>query len=1187
MMRLAILGLDAGFGLGHTLDDFARAIYAGRALPVTDLPPVDQAEQAARVAAGALARARRLPGRRLAMIVCADRVEPWVSQVTAPLGEKWTMPLPPQAVPALGRALSKAQALLAEGGADLALLVATSPSGAQAVALARADAISVDDTYAVVEGCFASEAYSANSEALFSLADIDYLETATPLEESDLEGYPAQGAGLTCALSGGDSAPLASLIKVALCLHRRTLPPWPGWQGPQHLEHWQNTPFYVAPEARPWFARQEGVPRRAGLRLSDAAGIVHCLLAEPGPTRSVAPVCSQPGETTLHLVPLAASGKEKLQGRLTALQTQIRAGRPLAELAREAFDSYQHEAGMPFVLALVSHDLAELDREATFALDGVAKAFETGQPWTSPRGSYFTAQPLGSGGLAFVYPGAFNAYVGMGRDLFQHFPWLHERLAPTLPDIGQNLAEHLLYPRHLAPQGEADATTFAQALATDPAAMILTGIVFSMALTALLREVFNVQPQMAFGYSLGEVSMLWAGEVWVDAATGTTAWHKSPLFKTRLFGPKEAVLEAWGQAGLRSGGDGFWHTYLLKAPVEKVQAALASERRVYLTMINLPDEVVIAGEPAGCLRVINGLKGHVIRVPFDSVLHNPAMESEHDALARLYSYPVHANSPVTFYSAGRYAPLPLEREPLADILADMTCRQLDFPRLVNTAYANGARLFVEVGPQGTCTRWIERILRGRDFAALPLNRPRAGDYEGVVAVLAMLVSHGVPADLRPLYGLPAEEPGQAASGTPLALDHADHLSRQAALLAEGHQAFLQARHTAMRQTAELMQLQASLSEQMLAMAAGQAGARTAPRLAPLIDRAALRAFATGDPEACFGSAYAVYRGRRLPRLPNGDLLLVDRVVAADGTPGKVEAGASLTSEYDVPGDAWFLRQSSALPHVALMELALQPCGLLAAYLGSTLPYPDLDFYFRNLDGQAELLCDMDVRGQTIANRVRLLSSSALPGIILQKYEFELACGGEPIYRGTSSFGYFSLEALNNQPGLGDAETAPTPAPGGEWTAVDLPGAARSQLDFLEQAWVSTRGGRHSLGRIYAEAPVHPTDWYFKCHFYQDPVMPGSLGVEAVRQGLQILGSRLGAGPVRSRPLPGHPTTWKYRGQMTPEEGRLRLDAHATRVSASSEGLELLAEASVWKGACRVYEIKDLGVLLAGTPAKEG
>jgi len=221
------------------------------------------------------------------------------------------------------------------------------------------------------------------------------------------------------------------------------------------------------------------------------------------------------------------------------------------------------------------------------------------------------------------------------------------------------------------------------------------------------------------------------------------------------------------------------------------------------------------------------------------------------------------------------------------------------------------------------------------------------------------------------------------------------------------------------------------------------------------------------------------------------------------------------------------------------------------------------------------------------NRVKLLSSSAVPGIILQKYEFELSCGGAPFYRGMSAFGYFTREALNNQVGFGGAEAAPSPDSAAEWIAVDLRPAAQDHVDFLRQAWVSPAGGRHGLGRVYAETAVRPADWFFKCHFFQDPVMPGSLGVEAVRQAVQILGSRLGAGPgAVGRVLPGRPMTWKYRGQLTPEDGRLRLDAHVNQLTDSADGLALLADASVWKDAGRIYEIKNLGVMLSQAPVEE-
>ncbi len=48
-----------------------------------------------------------------------------------------------------------------------------------------------------------------------------------------------------------------------------------------------------------------------------------------------------------------------------------------------------------------------------------------------------------------------------------------------------------------------------------------------------------------------------------------------------------------------------------------------------------------------------------------------------------------------------------------------------------------------------------------------------------------------------------------------------------------------------------------------------------------------------------------------------------------------------------------------MPFAVLLEVALQPCGWLAAYLGSALTSP-VDLSFRNLGGTAELLC----RGQS-------------------------------------------------------------------------------------------------------------------------------------------------------------------------------------------------------------------------------
>ena len=44
----------------------------------------------------------------------------------------------------------------------------------------------------------------------------------------------------------------------------------------------------------------------------------------------------------------------------------------------------------------------------------------------------------------------------------------------------------------------------------------------------------------------------------------------------------------------------------------------------------------------------------------------------------------------------------------------------------------------------------------------------------------------------------------------------------------------------------------------------------------------------------------------------------------------------------------------------------------------------------------------------------------------------------------------------------------------------------------------------ALGYLYAERTIDPSDWFFQFHFHQDPVMPGSLGVEAIIETMQSL-----------------------------------------------------------------------------------
>jgi len=83
------------------------------------------------------------------------------------------------------------------------------------------------------------------------------------------------------------------------------------------------------------------------------------------------------------------------------------------------------------------------------------------------------------------------------------------------------------------------------------------------------------------------------------------------------------------------------------------------------------------------------------------------------------------------------------------------------------------------------------------------------------------------------------------------------------------------------------------------------------------------------------------------------------------------------------------------------------------------------------------------------------------------------------------------------------------------------------LMFDRITHISDEGGEFSKGEIVAELDVNPDLWFFGCHFNNDPVMPGCLGLDAM---WQLIGFHLGwlGGPGRGRALGG---SIKFTGQV--------------------------------------------------------
>jgi PfaB family protein len=379
-------------------------------------------------------------------------------------------------------------------------------------------------------------------------------------------------------------------------------------------------------------------------------------------------------------------------------------------------------------------------------------AWEQGTDWQTPVGSYFTAKPLGKqGAIAYVSPAAVNTYIGIGRHLFRLFPQVFEDLKSNnlynrADEIGKKI-----YPRRLNKLSTRQLENLEKELLSDSSTMFETEIFFSRFITKIMRDHFQIKPKYAFGYSLGEISMMVAQGVWSNFNQGSNAFNSSLLFGDRLSGAKNAVREYWRLPKTLLSTDIFWSNYVLMASPIEAREAIQYEKLVYLTQINTPEEILIAGEPAACQRIIRALGCNAFPAPFNYVMHCEAMRSEYEELVKLTTLPSQEISDVVFYSAANYQTIALDSNVIAHSIATQLSQQFDFPRLVNHVYDDGARIFIEVGAGNLCSRWIDKILENKEHITVSLNRRGMDDRVSLIKALAKLISHRVNMDFSPLY----------------------------------------------------------------------------------------------------------------------------------------------------------------------------------------------------------------------------------------------------------------------------------------------------------------------------------------------------------------------------------------------------------------------------------------------------
>jgi len=489
---------------------------------------------------------------------------------------------------------------------------------------------------------------------------------------------------------------------------------------------------YVSPPLRPWI-QGTGTPRRLALQTSDSD--TRLLLEEYTGLR---PALSRVPDWDSELVVITGDSRaEMLREAESLLESLSKSVSPSLKDLAQRHNLVEGLSSRSARLAIVAASVDDLRQKLARAIERLSDERVT--RIRAIEGIYYFSRPQ-SGKVALVFPGEGAQYTDMLADLCVYFPEV--RRAFDLMD--RAFADH---PRGYVPSE----SIFPPA---QPGARAAADRLFSMdggaeavfaanyALFTLLRNL-GIEADAMSGQSIGEHSALLAAGVvriedddeFVRHVRGVN--HVFEAIKNSVGIPQATLLTV-------SGAD---HVLLEQLVTE-------SGGELHIALDNCPHQVVICGSQSAVDDIARELtgKGAICQKPaFARAYHTPWFEIFNEPL-RQYFDSVTMDLPHTaVYSSITAARYPDDPDQAREIISTSWAATVRFREAVQAMYQDGVRIFIEAGPRGNLTGFIDDVLRGKPYVAVPANLPQRSAIQQLHHMLAQLVAHGVHVNLAYLY----------------------------------------------------------------------------------------------------------------------------------------------------------------------------------------------------------------------------------------------------------------------------------------------------------------------------------------------------------------------------------------------------------------------------------------------------
>ena len=539
------------------------------------------------------------------------------------------------------------------------------------------------------------------------------------------------------------AAGIAGLIKTALALHHKILPPSINIDRPSKKLGIENTPFYLNTEPRPWIT--DGEPRRAGVSAFGFGGTnFHYVLEEFQDVHS-GPFRMQKTSQTVFLSGATPKELDKVCNNLLAeLGTEGAEQRhlQLLESSLENLIPKKH-ARLGFVTDSLENTV-ELLGQAISTLESKADKTE----W-NVKGIVYREKALETKGkVVALFSGQGSQYLNMAKELFFNFPVMAAPFSALdklfTEKNGKSAAtarplSDLVFPIAVFEDEELEAQQ-AQLQLTENVQPAIGGI--SAGLLRIARDA-GLQIDFAAGHSFGELTALWAAGVIAEDDYYKLAYARGQA----MAAPDDPDFDAGSMLAVMG-------------EVEKLEEDLTEFPDVVMANLNSKKQVVLAGPTADILQAHDALKAKkytVVKLPVSAAFHTPLVGHAQKPFAKAIRS-VKFNKPqIPVYSNATAKAYPATAKTIQKQLESHILNSVRFREEIENIHRDGGRIFIEFGPKNVLTKLVDNILSGEEYTAVALNENPKKDSDRLLREsMVKLCVLGLPLQKFDPFALPSQ-----------------------------------------------------------------------------------------------------------------------------------------------------------------------------------------------------------------------------------------------------------------------------------------------------------------------------------------------------------------------------------------------------------------------------------------------